>query len=243
VPRYVAETAPPAIRGALGSLSQLFICSGILLAYLAGIPYIDSPHPEWAGTAWWRFMLLLPVAPALLQARGLDCHPCAARMASTCRDCCDVVCIMPSTDTAPPCLQSALLVWCPESPVWLRWHGRHAEARGVERRLSMPESSGNSDRQSSGETLLPGNSEAQQHSVSIDQQAAVRQDCGEVDRIQRATTAKLAVQQAAVDTSWSVLLSPSSRYANMMLLAIGVPLTQQVHAALQELHLAGILCQ
>jgi hypothetical protein len=35
-------------------------------------------------------------------------------------------------------------------------------------------------------------------------------------------------QQAADDTSWTVLLSPSSRYANMMLLAIGVPLTQQV---------------
>ena len=35
-------------------------------------------------------------------------------------------------------------------------------------------------------------------------------------------------QQAAADTSWSVLLSPSSRYADMMLLAIGVPLTQQV---------------
>jgi MFS family permease len=89
VPRYVAETAPPAIRGALGSLSQLFICSGILLAYLAGIPYIDSPHPQWAGTAWWRFMLLLPVAPALLQARGREHHPCAACMACSCWDCFD----------------------------------------------------------------------------------------------------------------------------------------------------------
>jgi Sugar (and other) transporter len=74
VPRYVAETAPPAIRGALGSLSQLFICSGILLSYLAGLPYINSPHPQWAGTAWWRFMLLLPAVPALLQARGSNGH-------------------------------------------------------------------------------------------------------------------------------------------------------------------------
>jgi Sugar (and other) transporter len=72
------------------------------------------------------------------------------------------------TDTEQPCLQSALLVWCPESPVWLRWHGRHAEARGVERRLSMPESSANTDQQGSNEALLPSDSEAQQHSVSLD---------------------------------------------------------------------------
>jgi MFS family permease len=84
VPRYVAETAPPAIRGALGSLSQLFICSGILLSYLAGLPYISSPHPQWAGTAWWRFMLLLPVAPALLQARcpAARAHALHARQAA-----------------------------------------------------------------------------------------------------------------------------------------------------------------
>lgn len=70
VPRYVAETAPPAIRGALGSVSQVFICSGILLSYLAGVPYIKNSHPHWAGTSWWRWMLLFPAAPALAQVRS-----------------------------------------------------------------------------------------------------------------------------------------------------------------------------
>ena len=87
------------------------------------------------------------------------------------------------TNAEPPCPQSALLVWCPESPVWLRWHGRHAEARGVERRLSMPESRGNTDRQSSGEALLPGDSEAQQQPVSLHQQAAVPPDCSDLECI------------------------------------------------------------
>lgn len=156
VPRYVAETAPPAIRGALGSLSQLFICSGILLSYLAGAPYIHSSHPHWAGASWWQWMLLFPAAPALVQ--------------------------------------SALLLCCPESPIWLRWRGRLAEARSVERRLSMPETDGSD---AATQPLLSPDSEAQQLT-------------------------------GAQGTSWPELLQPKGRYAAMMLLAIGVPLTQQI---------------
>ena len=36
VPVYVAETAPAALRGALGSVTQLAVTVGILLAYVAG---------------------------------------------------------------------------------------------------------------------------------------------------------------------------------------------------------------
>lgn len=65
------------------------------------------------------------------------------------------------------CPQSALLTWCPESPVWLRWRGRHAEAHGVERRLSMPESDAHTEQHGSGERLVPSDAEeAQQRAVS-----------------------------------------------------------------------------
>mmetsp|Transcript_739 Transcript_739/g.2239 ORF Transcript_739/g.2239 Transcript_739/m.2239 type:complete len:477 (-) Transcript_739:334-1764(-) len=66
-PRYIAETAPPAIRGAVGSLSQLAICIGILISSFAGWPYTTSAHPVWLGLDWWRVMLLVPVPAALLQ--------------------------------------------------------------------------------------------------------------------------------------------------------------------------------
>ena len=37
-----------------------------------------------------------------------------------------------------PCPQGALLILCPESPVWLRWTGDYTAARTVEHRLSRP---------------------------------------------------------------------------------------------------------
>ena len=43
VPVYVAETAPAALRGALGSVTQLAVTVGILLAYVAGAL---APHCE-----------------------------------------------------------------------------------------------------------------------------------------------------------------------------------------------------
>ncbi|KAJ6738810.1 PLASTIDIC GLUCOSE TRANSPORTER 4 [Salix koriyanagi] len=38
VPLYISEISPTEIRGALGSVNQLFICIGILLALVAGLP-------------------------------------------------------------------------------------------------------------------------------------------------------------------------------------------------------------
>lgn len=56
---------------------QVFVCVGILVAYIVGLPY-DSDEP-FAVTlfgrcvAWWRIIFGLGVLPALLQARSLRC--------------------------------------------------------------------------------------------------------------------------------------------------------------------------
>ncbi len=56
---------------------QVFVCVGILVAYIAGLPY-DSNEP-FAVTlfgrcvAWWRIIFGLGVLPALLQARSHRC--------------------------------------------------------------------------------------------------------------------------------------------------------------------------
>jgi len=56
VPVYISEVAPPAVRGALGSLNQLSICIGILGALVAGLPLAANP-------GWWRQMFLFSVIP------------------------------------------------------------------------------------------------------------------------------------------------------------------------------------
>lgn len=71
VPVYVAESAPPAVRGALLTTYQLAIVSGLILGYLAG--YLL------AGTHSWRWMLGLAAAPALLLV------PLAIRLPDTAR--------------------------------------------------------------------------------------------------------------------------------------------------------------
>src|SRR5262249_1722712 len=62
-PAYIAETAPPRIRGRLGSLQQLAIVSGIflslaidwLLAHLAGGKAVNE---LWLGMQAWRWMFI-----------------------------------------------------------------------------------------------------------------------------------------------------------------------------------------
>lgn len=77
-PRYCAEISVPALRGRIGSQHQVFINVGILLAYLAGIPY----EQEFSGfnfrgqfVAWWRCMVALQLVPALLQVVALAGSP------------------------------------------------------------------------------------------------------------------------------------------------------------------------
>ena len=63
VPTYLAELAPARVRGALGSLNQLFIVSGILIAFL--VDYALSSHNNWKG------MFLGAVIPAAILIAGL----------------------------------------------------------------------------------------------------------------------------------------------------------------------------
>jgi sugar porter (SP) family MFS transporter len=58
VPLYISEVAPLQHRGVLGSANQLFICTGILVALLAGLPLAHDP-------SWWRTMFALAAAPAV----------------------------------------------------------------------------------------------------------------------------------------------------------------------------------
>lgn len=57
-PLYIAELAPSAIRGALVTLNQLAIVTGIVVAY-----YVDY---LFAGSANWRGMFISAVAPSVL---------------------------------------------------------------------------------------------------------------------------------------------------------------------------------
>src|SRR5699024_2947338 len=68
-PAYIAEVAPPAIRGRLGSLQQLAIVSGIFVAllsdaWLAGIAG-GAIEELWFGAEAWRWMFWAEVIPAV----------------------------------------------------------------------------------------------------------------------------------------------------------------------------------
>ncbi|XP_061338346.1 plastidic glucose transporter 4-like [Gastrolobium bilobum] len=68
VPLYISEISPTEIRGALGSVNQLFICIGILAALVAGLPLAGNP-------IWWRTMFGITVIPSLLLALGMAISP------------------------------------------------------------------------------------------------------------------------------------------------------------------------
>ncbi|WP_314036663.1 sugar porter family MFS transporter [Dietzia sp. CH92] len=68
-PAYIAEVAPPAVRGRLGSLQQLAIVSGIFVAllsdaWLAGVAG-GAIEELWFGAAAWRWMFWAEVIPAV----------------------------------------------------------------------------------------------------------------------------------------------------------------------------------
>src|ERR671917_737647 len=63
VPLYLSEIAPTEIRGAVSSLNQLMIVTGILVAYIA--------NSALAGAEAWRWMIALAVIPSLLLFLGM----------------------------------------------------------------------------------------------------------------------------------------------------------------------------
>jgi MFS transporter, SP family, sugar:H+ symporter len=69
-PAYIAEVAPPAHRGRLGSLQQMAIVLGIFVSQLVNYALAQaaggkSENPLWGLNAW-QWMLLMEVGPALL---------------------------------------------------------------------------------------------------------------------------------------------------------------------------------
>ncbi len=67
VPLYLSEVAPPEARGAIGSLNQLMIVSGILTAYVVNA--FLAPGEEW------RWMLGLAVVPSIILLAGMLTMP------------------------------------------------------------------------------------------------------------------------------------------------------------------------
>ncbi|MBA8824888.1 sugar porter (SP) family MFS transporter [Saccharopolyspora lacisalsi] len=67
VPTYIAEIAPPKNRGTLVSLHQFMVTVGILFAYLVGYGL--------SGSASWRWMIAVGIAPAVLMFVGLFALP------------------------------------------------------------------------------------------------------------------------------------------------------------------------
>lgn len=63
VPTYIAEIAPPALRGRLVSMNQLMITIGIFASYIVGYAFSSS--------GGWRWMVGLAVLPSLLMLAGL----------------------------------------------------------------------------------------------------------------------------------------------------------------------------
>ncbi|XVF31585.1 hypothetical protein REPUB_Repub17cG0003600 [Reevesia pubescens] len=68
VPLYISEISPTEIRGALGSVNQLFICIGILAALVAGLPLAGNPQ-------WWRTMFGVAAVPSILLVLGMALSP------------------------------------------------------------------------------------------------------------------------------------------------------------------------
>ena len=61
VPLYVAEIAPPALRGSLGSASSFFMSAGLVLVNAAGLPAVSNPQ-------LWQLVLLVSLIPIVLMS-------------------------------------------------------------------------------------------------------------------------------------------------------------------------------
>ncbi|HDV0606644.1 TPA: MFS transporter, partial [Acinetobacter baumannii] len=67
VPVYLSEMAPTKIRGTLGTMNNLMVVTGILLAYI--VNYLFTPFEAW------RWMVGLAAVPAVLLLIGIAFMP------------------------------------------------------------------------------------------------------------------------------------------------------------------------
>lgn len=63
---YISECAPPAIRGRLGSLYQLFTVLGISITFYINFAVANSGTYEWGLESGWRWMLGYGVFPGII---------------------------------------------------------------------------------------------------------------------------------------------------------------------------------
>ena len=65
VPLYVAEIAPPAIRGRIVAIEQMILCLGELFAFWLnyGFNFLDTKD-------WWRIPLAIQIVPAIILGVG-----------------------------------------------------------------------------------------------------------------------------------------------------------------------------
>lgn len=70
VPTYLSELSPPAWRGAIGALNQIFIVLGILIAFITG--YLLGGSQDSSN---WRWMLAGAAVPAIVLVLGLVLLP------------------------------------------------------------------------------------------------------------------------------------------------------------------------
>lgn len=78
VPMFIAELAPPHLRGTLVTVNQVCICTGILLGYAACKIF----HPQWrymmisgvpvAGLLFLSFVFITPFSPRWLMSKGRE---------------------------------------------------------------------------------------------------------------------------------------------------------------------------
>ncbi|XP_025958719.2 solute carrier family 2, facilitated glucose transporter member 9-like isoform X2 [Dromaius novaehollandiae] len=69
VPLYLGEIAPKSLRGLLGLVPSIFICLGVFLAQVLGLPELLGED------RYWPLLLSVVVVPAFLQFLLLRCFP------------------------------------------------------------------------------------------------------------------------------------------------------------------------
>lgn len=111
-PLYVAEIAPPQLRGRLIALYQLAITVGILVTYFSNalLAGVAAQAASWFEQGWWRQMFGVEVW------RGMFL-----------------------VGVVPAVVFLLLLLWVPESPRWLTKQGHEARAEAILARFAGPE--------------------------------------------------------------------------------------------------------